>query len=364
MDWTLHLDETGDFSGQEDVVVLGVLVQDTLGMRAEAMVRAALGAHYPWLNWPPHQRILRHAGAQLTRVKTNPSAAEGHVLGELLLAYLRQLGDERPQGWDVAVESWRENQEPRWEVLKTLRRSFHSGGHATSYIDIERRLEEHWRSFLRDVATALGEACLEGMVVLAGAQAPRPAVPSDQGDPYLALLVHAVRRAVSVLLAQGGPPARLSVSPLQRRVRHPVLGTEAHMDQGILRSVIHEAVGPTGVARHRECEVVLQPGALFGFHQQGLPLGYVLADLLAPAAKSCARRPKSPWLDVSAGFRLGTGFSLDDTEHGLPLLAATGGAASPMYWLDKHPRLQRLGAGWAVEQASRWDAFMAGKEDP
>ncbi|TVR02436.1 MAG: hypothetical protein EA398_07770 [Deltaproteobacteria bacterium] len=364
MDWMLCLDESGDFARREDVVVLGVLVEHgALGARAEAALRPLLLSAFPWFDWPLHGRVVADVTAHVVRVQAFAKRAKGDELGERLLRFARHLGERPPERMQAAVQRVRSGKEQDLGAQRALRAALRNAGHTAALRSLQREIDRRCRQAIRAAAVALEEAPLAEAVVLSGAEEEARGSAIGEPDRYLHLLMHAVRRAVSVLLAGGGPARqRLLVSPLQRQVRHPVLGAGRHMDRVVLQQVIAAAVGSSGVARFGDRSVQVQPGPLYGFHQQDLPLGHALADLLAAEVLVASGARHRPWAMVAERFHSSTAFVLEASETGLPLLAATGAASSPAWWLDDAVLATAPGEGWPFEQAAQWRGHVAGEE--
>lgn len=364
MNWMLCVDETGDFSRDGDVAVLGVLVEHgALGARAEVVARPLLRAAFPWFDWPLHGRVVADVTAHLVQVAAYPERADGDALGSRLVGFVQGIDRRLVEGWPAALQRVRAGKELGLSAQRALKAALRNVGHGSAMRLLQREIDRRLRHAICMTAAALDEAPLAEAVVLAGAQEEERGSASNEPDRYLHLLVHAVRRAVSVLLAGGGPARqRLLLSPLQRQVLHPVLGPDRNMDRVVLQQVINEAVGGDGTARSGDRSVQVQLGQLYGFHQQDLPLGHALADLLAADAlvASCARR--RPWALVADGFRSSTGFALEAAATGLPLLAATGRASSPAWWLDDMVHAPASGEGWPFEQAAAWHGHVAREE--
>lgn len=400
--WRLYIDESGNFGGDSDVVVAGVLVDVKVEEMGTLALSEALQFEARGVPWPLHACVVRrpsvlalahHLVDVPSKRQSLPSVPEADAADRLLaacfsytdvnewLALLDPVRAGLKQHWRTkglnkilakrtelrraaslllarcpklagrVLEALRRRSDPTYEDIRALESELAKRDPSlfASLEDRVRDLDAAYRAVIRTLAEAESSSNL--YLFFAGESNRGDHRPPNQADRYLSLLEAMSQRAVAALERLPGTH-RLEVTPLERKVREnprgPLLSLRAS------HRVVQDLLRRVGESSSANVSVVAGPVVPW---RRPLALPYVLADYSANRALPIVGS-RGALGSLGAKLRIALGPYHCSGDPTRSHLAAAGKAhAYLMGDTDGPHRFDWTGAwGWAKEQATEWRA--------
>ena len=355
LEWVVFIDESGDFSrDDEPVCVCGVLVQEgdlpgLGGVLAELLERV-----YPGARFPPHAAELNAPLAHLKRWMQSrrdlrdrhPSAARLASIADLLLA----TGAPEAAEFLEAVRHWRPL---RYDALQRCDAWLRVHAHADW--DLLRQERDDAQGRMRGLLEAMDEVYGPRRCHLMASAEPRSERAGE--DRYLRLLASALERLRSLLGGQGGHGHRVRILAAGRWRA----GTQRSIDRSDIEAAVAKALACPGPRDANGVALEALPPQAF---DSAAHPGLCLADFAANRVRTviaAARR----WREVQEQARARIGLAAEAQPRALkrtlalPVAAAAGlpeRAIAAAFAGVAAPALDGVAPGWAREQAERWIA--------
>ncbi len=363
-EWSLHVDESGNFDDPEEVVlVAGAMFHEPVTRRGDEILRAALKRMDPLIPYPPHAtelaliawwvaawrfadpsvRVSHPARAHLDRAS---EVVERNAARPELATFTAALAAERRPSYEAtrAASDWLARNEPGVAArLRALTRQ--------AEIDYQHLGEELQRRFGPDGA----------FVVAAMDPGRAHAITTETGDRYLSLLVVLFERIFAVLRARPAERHVVRVTAAVRHVSVPLVGRRPLRPQDLgdcVRRAERFALDPPSGPVDPFIRVV--PGTTPRYDQNAPP-GIVLADFVARGLRHAVRDLSQQWSTAEARAERGVRFPASVVPRVTP-----GGARCPTVAAVGEPRARvalafaggvvppAAGNTWMDQQADAW----------
>ena len=352
--WTLFLDESGDFDGREPVCVAGLLVPERDTPRLAAAMRRLLDQVAPQLPWPLHAAHMNRAAFHAAAfARTGRARDDEREILEQSAAALERLGGERWKNLLESMAGGRSDPSAFQQPFNLLRARDPALAGALSDV------QSGARARFRQALLHFGET-VEGGALLVAAADQRAAmnVPLDR---YLHVLEVLFERVFAVLRG-GVHEVRILCADRLVRIaeglpRFPL--TAWHVGEAVRAAERFPLQPPRPGETDPHVRLVPVEPARWG---DEVHPGLVFADFVAntlrtPLSNASAWRQLGDQVHRTLALSMETVAAALPGAGPLPTAAATGEARAAVTGAFAEPEKSfrlPLGPGWARDQAGRW----------
>lgn len=361
--WTLHLDESGQFSNpNEPVLLAGFLLQEPPSDAADEILGGLLRRIDPLIPYPPHAtEILWPAWWFARWVLASPEVRAAHPARAVLdqaAGVFQRAG--AVSALDEMSSQLQQSQTPDYDSLRDASRWLR-GRDPVLYAQFEvlrRNAEDHYRAIGARLQTLYGD----DRCWLLAASDPG-AVAFDGPDRYLSLLTVLLERVFALLRAHPAPRHEVRVIAAQRHVTDGRVSRRRMLRPQDLGDCVRKAeafpLHAPEVAPDKAVRII--PWSSVAYDEQ-VPPGVALADFVANRVRRILMQGRD-WNRTSSDVVASTGLTavarpgVRPSGEALPTVAVAGPpreAVAAAFRGPPPPRPPAPGRSWSAEQARRW----------